>query len=348
MKRVVIIGGGFTGSYTARILEKTFDVTLIDTKDYFEFTPGILPTIVDPSCVKDVQVMHTHYLKKAKVVIGTVTKFTKEAVFLDKIKIPFDYLIISSGSKYNAPFKGGDAICADRVDMLRGHARALRSAQRVLVIGGGASGVELTAEIACAHPEKKITLVHAMGRLLEKESEKVSRYAEKQLKKNGVKIIFNELITKGSKGDVFSTNKGRTVKADIAFLCVGITPNSEFIRNSFPKLVDRKGYVAVTDSLQLHGLKNIFVGGDVTGIKEAKTAQNALEHAKVIVNNVKRLEKKQSLLKYQPEKRATIISIGKWKGILCYRGFVLTGFLPRLLKTFVEIKEMWGMKEVVL
>ena len=32
MKKIVIIGGGFAGSYCAKNLEKDFDVTLIDTK----------------------------------------------------------------------------------------------------------------------------------------------------------------------------------------------------------------------------------------------------------------------------------------------------------------------------
>ena len=65
MKKVVVIGGGFAGAYIARHLEKDFDVTLIDTKDYFEFTPGILRTIVFPKHMKRIQVLHTHYLHKS-------------------------------------------------------------------------------------------------------------------------------------------------------------------------------------------------------------------------------------------------------------------------------------------
>ena len=53
-KKLVIIGGGFAGSLVARNLEKEFNVTLIDTKPYFEFTPGILRTIVEPDHIKKV------------------------------------------------------------------------------------------------------------------------------------------------------------------------------------------------------------------------------------------------------------------------------------------------------
>ena len=36
MKKILVIGGGFAGSYIAKKLEKKFDVTLVDTKDLKE------------------------------------------------------------------------------------------------------------------------------------------------------------------------------------------------------------------------------------------------------------------------------------------------------------------------
>ena len=42
MKKLIILGGGFAGAKIAKALENIYDVILIDSKDYFEFTPGIL------------------------------------------------------------------------------------------------------------------------------------------------------------------------------------------------------------------------------------------------------------------------------------------------------------------
>ena len=49
MKRLVVIGGGFAGLTIVRALCTEFQVTLIDSKPFFEFTPGILHTLVEPN-----------------------------------------------------------------------------------------------------------------------------------------------------------------------------------------------------------------------------------------------------------------------------------------------------------
>ena len=47
-RSVLVIGGGFAGFVVARHMRKHFDVTLIDAKEYFEYTPGILRAFVHP------------------------------------------------------------------------------------------------------------------------------------------------------------------------------------------------------------------------------------------------------------------------------------------------------------
>jgi len=87
MKKVVIIGGGFAGATAAQGLEKKFEVILIDNKDYFEFTPSVLRTIVEPDHIKKVQVLHRHYLKCAKIIKGRVKRITERIVLVNDKKI---------------------------------------------------------------------------------------------------------------------------------------------------------------------------------------------------------------------------------------------------------------------
>ena len=41
LRRVLLIGGQFTGNFCARELKKQFYVTVVDCKEYFEYTPGV-------------------------------------------------------------------------------------------------------------------------------------------------------------------------------------------------------------------------------------------------------------------------------------------------------------------
>ena len=55
-------------------------------------------------------------------------------------------------------------------------------------------GVELAGDIAHAYPEKNITLVEALPRLLNQFKPKASEIAKKQLKRMGVRVVLNEFI----------------------------------------------------------------------------------------------------------------------------------------------------------
>jgi len=345
MKNVVVIGGGFAGPYVARELENKFNVTLIDSKDYFEFTPGILRTIVEPEHIKKIQILHTHYLKKAKVIVGCVKTITSNDVTLENNKkIHFDYLIICSGSSYNIPFKEKDIIKVTRAEHLRDYYNNLCNAKEILIIGGGLVGVELAAEICTHYNDKKITIIHSKEKLIERNHEGAIKYAERFLKKKGVKIIYGERATQKKK-NFFLTDKGNKLKSDIIFLCTGITPNYDFMESNFSYSLNEKNQIIVNEHLQLIGKKNIFVAGDITDRLEEKTAQNAERQAKIVVKNIIALENKNNLVSYRSKKTHLVISLGKYNGILDLVNFVLTGFIPALLKSFIEIKEMRKLKQ---
>lgn len=83
-KRVVVVGGGFAGSFIAKQLVKhtdLIDLTLIDIKEYFEHTPAVVREIVsyavnDGSLDIDVPstvLEHSSYLHpKGKLIVGEV------------------------------------------------------------------------------------------------------------------------------------------------------------------------------------------------------------------------------------------------------------------------------------
>ena len=339
MKKIVVIGGGFAGAYAARKLEKEFDVVLIDTKDYFEFTPSVLRTLVEPKHARKIQVRHSHYLDRAKIVNDEVLEVTDKNVSTGKEEYEFDYLIICAGSRYNTPIKEKNLVITARADELRKYAAKLKEAETVLVIGGGVVGTELAAEIIEAYPQKKITIIHSRDQLLHRSPPRARKYARKFLKSRGVEIIFDEKVT-GNNGHTYITTTGRRIHADLAFMCVGITPNYEAIKKKCSTSLDDRNYLCVEKTLLVKGFDHVFAAGDIAAIYEEKTAQSAEKQAAVVVQNIHHMEKGHKLVEYESVKRPMLISLGKKCGMFVWNDFVLTGLLPGLLKGFIEWKTM--------
>ena len=341
MKKILVIGGGFAGSYIAKKLEKKFDVTLVDTKDYFEFTPGILRTIVEPEHIKKIQILHSHYLKKTKILIGNVKEVNKDYIKINGKKITFDYLAICSGSRYTLPIKEQNIVLTTRANHLRNYYEKLIHSKNILIIGGGLVGVELAGEIVSKYNDKNITIVHAKYKLLERNNDKIINYASNFLKKNGVEIIYNERVISNHKKTNFKTDNNKTINTDLAFWCTGIKPNFEFMLKNFKESLNLQNQVIVNEYLQVNGQKNIFAAGDLTDRKEEKTAQNAKRQARIVIKNIISLYKNKKLHSYIIKETPKIISLGKYDGIFIFKNFVFGGLIAGIMKNLVEKKEMF-------
>lgn len=340
-KKIVIIGGGFTGTRCARIFEKDdlFEVTLIDKKPYFEFTPSILRTILEPEHEKKIQILHKDYLKKTRIIVDEVIDVSEKWVRTKKNKIDFDYLVIASGSDYSKPIKEPEIISSNRARELAMYHKRLEKADSVLIIGGGLVGVELAAEICTHYKDKEITICHSHDGLIERNHPKARRYVENFLKKHGVKIILEERAKK-KEGKRIITEKGRKISADMVFMTVGIKSNYEFLKKNFSKLLNKRNQIEVNEFLQVNDFKNIFAGGDITDIDEEKTAQTAEKHADVIIRNIKNFEHKKTLVKYTKRRWPMLISLGKYDGVFDNGRIAFGGFVPAMMKWFVEWKTM--------
>ena len=344
MKRVVIIGGGFTGSRVAKILEKkkNFEVTLIDTKKHFEFTPSILKSITNPKFFNKIKILHESYLKNSTFICGKVKKISKNSISVRGKEIPFDYLVIASGSTYASPIKDQNVSIISKIKHLEEIHDKIEGLDKVVIVGGGAVGVELASELITCYPKKNIRIITSSENLLQRNNEKTRRHARDFLLKKGVKINFNQKVIPN--GRKFFLENGKGVEGDYFFLCTGIKNNYEFISNSIKGVLNEKNQLIVNDFLQVKGLKNLFGGGDITNIKEEKTAQAATLHAEVIAKNIIRMEEGKELVKYIPKENPMVLSLGKHHGLLDYKNFSLKGVFPGLLKKLIEKKHLISLK----
>jgi len=342
MKRLVIIGGGFAGTLLARSLASEANVTLVDSKPFFEFTPGILRTLVRPSHMSKIQRPYTAFLEHVTFVQGKVTALTDKLIRVGKRTIPFDYCVIASGSRYQAPIKEQNILLASRAHHLQAFHERLTRAQRVVVAGGGIAGVELAAEIVTHYPGIAVSLVHSHDHLLPAHAGATTRYAEHFLRSRNVTFLFNERLER-VKGTTVQLRSGKTLSADLVCFCTGIVPNTDFVPSSWKT---KRGHIITNSFLQVPSHPHLFVAGDANSIAEEKTAQHAERQARVVLHNLRvLLHGKINLIPYQHQKESPVlISLGPYDGILEYRSFVLGGLLPAFLKWAVERREMWKVR----
>ena len=337
MKRVVIIGGGFAGSTCAEILEKRFEVILIDTKNYFEFTPSILRAIVNQKIVKGIRVLHKDYLKRSKIIIGKVKEIYNKYVKVNNKNIPYDYLIIATGSKYNLQFKGKNVVSAYSSKDLEKNSKNLSKSKDIAIIGGGLVGIELAGEIIEKFPEKNISIIQSSSSILPRNHKKSIGLAKNFLENKKIKIIMEKRVDKIENGMV-TINKNEKIKCELVFLCMGISPNSDFMKGEFKKCLDQKKFIIVNKFLQVEKYNNIFAIGDVNNIREEKTAQIAEIQGKIAAENIIKLEKDKALKEYDSKKRLMLLSLGKWNAIFEYKNIVFSGLIPAFMKWLVEKK----------
>ncbi|KAG9402227.1 Apoptosis-inducing factor 2 [Aphanomyces cochlioides] len=166
---IVVVSGGYVGIRFAQELAKQLPakiatITVVEKNDFTFHCVGVPRALVDPSFVKQLFIPLKHALPypHVKIVRGIAEEIQDKHVVVRQIvndqaegtttNIPFDYLVLATGSSYASPIK-----------VANGHFRAASS---VLVVGGGPVGIEVAAEIAYAYPSKRVTILEGNLRLI--------------------------------------------------------------------------------------------------------------------------------------------------------------------------------------
>ena len=111
-RRVLVIGGGLAGLAAARTLRKRFRVTVVDAKEYFEFTSGILRAVVQPSHLDSLTFLYHEALERrlgVGFICGEVTMIDGQRLcahvrttFDEKEDVvPFDFCLVAIGCSCN-------------------------------------------------------------------------------------------------------------------------------------------------------------------------------------------------------------------------------------------------------
>lgn len=231
--RVVIVGGGFGGLYTAKALRNApVDVTLIDRRNFHLFQPLLYQVATGTVSPADISSPLRGILSRnrnTKVLLDEVVDVDpdNQQVLCKHETVPYDTLIMATGVSHfyfgndhwqeNAP---GLKTVEDALEIRRRIFMAFEAAEKetdpkkraewltFVIAGGGPTGVELAGAIAeLAYnilPQdfrridtrmSRIILVEGMDRVLPPYDPSLSEKAAESLERLGVTVVTDSLVS---------------------------------------------------------------------------------------------------------------------------------------------------------
>jgi NADH dehydrogenase len=303
--RVLILGAGFGGLSAAKALRNApCDVVVIDRRNYHLFQPllyQVATAALSPAEIASPIRSILSRQKNARVLMARVTGIdaARKLVHLqDGRDEPFDYLIVATGARH-AYFGHDDwEKCApglkkieDATDIRRRILLAFERAETTedpeerkalltfVVIGGGATGVEMAGAIAeVAHwaladefrvidpTQAHIMLIEAGPRLLPAFPPDLAEHARKALAKLGVDVQLGRPVEQCDGNGI--TYGGERLAARTIVWAAGVqaSPAAKWLGAD----KDRAGRVVVAKDLSVPGHPDIFVIGDTASVMDNK------------------------------------------------------------------------------
>lgn len=283
---------------------------------------------------------------------------------LPRRSLGYDTLVLAVGSHtndFNTPGVSEHAIMLDSppaaerfhrrlVDaILRAQARTRAPGEErftVTIIGGGATGVELSAELhltasvissyglANFHPERdlRIVIVDASPRILQMLPERLSDSVMQELHALGVEVHTGEKVVEVTQEGV-RMGSGRFIHSDLMVWAAGIKA-PDFVRNLDGLETNRINQLVTHRTMQTTRDAAIFALGDCAAIPQENgkpdvppRAQAAHQEAKTLARSVERMLKGQPLLEFTYRDYGSLVSLGDYSAVGSLMGAISRGSL---------------------
>jgi NADH dehydrogenase len=394
MAHVVIVGGGFGGLNAARAFRDAagIRVTLVDRHNYHLFQPllyQVATAALSPGDIASPIRWILRHQKNVEVLLADVTAVETAAgriLVAGGDPIPYDYLILASGSAHAyfghpewEPRAPGLKTLDDALEMRRRMLLAFEAAERetnpdmqrrlltFVIVGGGPTGVELAgalAEIArqsLVHDFRRIETKSARIILVEGGPFVLSAFADslraaarRSLERLGVEVRTGSVVTGIDDAGVTVQAKDRPVeRIEAATVLWGAGVAASPIAKSLGVPLDRVGRVTTEPTLALAAHPNIFVIGDLCaftqdGVQLPGVAQVAMQQGTQAGRNVRRAVAGQPLEPFRYRDYGIMATIGRGSAVGDIFGLKVSGFFAWLFWIFLHIFWLIGFRNRII
>jgi NADH:ubiquinone reductase (H+-translocating) len=375
-KKILIVGGGFGGYTVATDLCKMtrhrddVGILVIARENFFTFwpmVPGIVSSDIDARNV-------AQPLRRALILAGAsfrraaVTDVDPERRVVKAdggIEFPYDQLIISLGGMPN--FFGIPGVQEHSMTM-RGVEDAERVRNRVIerfeevslmreevpdskltfvVIGGGATGVEVASEIHTLVHENlapdypnidpyrvRVYLIEALPNILPELDPALRRAARSRLANERIEVLIGAMAEEIT-GDRVKLKGGREIPTENVIWTAGNRPNQTIQDFGLP--FDERTGIQVDLTLRVDGHDDIWAIGDCAAVQDVRqedgrivppTAQAAIQEGHVVARNVlKTIDGKDDFEEFKYKPLGQLVELGSDFAVNEVMGVRFTGVL---------------------
>ncbi len=382
--KVVIVGAGFGGIEAAAALSRVaVDVIVLDRQNHHCFQPLLYQVATAALSPAEIAWPIRHMLRQQP----NATVFMAEVQAVDLAgrfvvtsagPISYDYLVIATGATHSyfghddwAKFAPGLKRIEDATRIRRSILLAFERAelagndaerQRLLtfvIVGGGATGVEMAGAIAEIAREtlandfrridprnSRIILLEAGPRVIPTLPEDLSRYAERALTRMGVDVRTSTRVIGCDAGGV-DVDHGR-IDASTTIWAAGVvaSPAASWLGAAH----DRAGRVLVRPDLSVPDHPEVFVIGDAAAVHDdnGEPVPGVAPAAKQMGHYVGRLIAARlagkSLPPFRYRNLGELATIGRRAAVVKFGRLHLKGFIGWLFWSLAHIYFLIGVK----
>ena len=384
---VVIVGGGFGGLLAARGLRNApVRVTIIDRNNYHLFQPLLYQVATAGLSPADIAAPIRNVVgrqRNTSVIMAEVVGVDTEAqrVLLPDRSVPYDYLILATGARYNyfghpewEALAPGLKSITDAISIREKILLAFESAemerdpdkQRALMtfilVGAGPTGVEMAGAIAeLAHralardfrhidpTSARILLLEAGPRILTAFPEDLAEKAKQALERMGVEVRTNAAVEKVDETGVVVG--GKHIPSHTVLWTAGViaSPAGTWLGAE----TDRAGRVKVQADLSVPGHPNIFVIGDTAlALQDGKplpgVAPVAMQQGRYVADLITRRIRGRPEQPFHYHDKGNVATVGRSFAIVDLSRVKLSGFLAWVLWMAIHIFYLIGFRNRLL